>query len=76
MTSMIGASTIAASSGLSSRILLVASDCKPFIIVIFCYFVCSCVPYLGMVTIILNDYPKLKNILVLSMAVFTIITRE
>ena len=37
---------------------------RTFDCVVLCV-VCSALPYVGMVTILLNDYPKLKYILVL-----------
>ena len=36
----------------------------------------SSVPYIGMVTILLNDYPKLKYVLVGVMGLFVLTTKE
>ncbi len=36
----------------------------------------ACVPYVGMVTILLNDYPPLKYVLISLMGLFVLTTRE
>lgn len=78
MMSTTEASTTAGSSGWSRATLWAVSSCTLMSVMRMSHNhqCCSCIPMLGMFTIILNDYPKLKNVLVLSMAIFTVITRE